>query len=330
MIEDEIFKKGKINYSKLNKYGFIKENNIYTYKKKINEEFETIITVDKEKITGKIYDLDINEEYTNFRIKNNIGSYANDIKEKYENILKDIKNNCFDETYFALDQTNRITEYIIKKYKDKPEFPWKKFKGYCIFRNKNNDKWYAIIMNIDKSKLEKKSGETEILNIKLDEKEIKKLIKKEGFYEAYHMNKKNWITITLDDTINDEQIIKLIDNSYDMINAKESWIIPANPKYFDVINYLDNNDVVEWPQKANIHIGDTVYLYIAAPFSAILYKCEVVEINIPYDYKNKNMKIKQVKKYKEKDLPFSKLNKLGIKAVRCPRRISKEIIKYFD
>ena len=221
MIEDEIFKKCKINYSKLIKYGFIKEKDIYKYKRQIKGNFEAVITVNKQrKIKGKIYDLEFNEEYTNFRVKDNIGSFASKIKEEYENILKDIKEKCFDKTYFINSQTNRIAEYIINKYKDNPEFLWDKFKDFGIFRNKNNNKWYAAIMNLDKSKLTNSAGEIEIINIKTDEETIKKLIKKEGFYEAYHMNKKNWVTITLDDTINDKEIIKLIDESYNIINTK--------------------------------------------------------------------------------------------------------------
>ncbi|MBP3799889.1 MAG: MmcQ/YjbR family DNA-binding protein, partial [Bacilli bacterium] len=43
------------------------------------------------------------------------------------------------------------------------------------------------------------------------------LLKKKGYYEAYHMNKKSWITIILDDTVSDNDIKKLIDNSYSII-----------------------------------------------------------------------------------------------------------------
>lgn len=32
------------------------------------------------------------------------------------------------------------------------------------------------------------------------------------------MNKKNWLTIILDDTVSDEEIIKYIKKSYNMVN----------------------------------------------------------------------------------------------------------------
>lgn len=73
-------------------------------------------------------------------------------------------------------------------------------------------------MNIDKSKITKGSKEVEIINLKIPEEEIKTLLTKKGYYEAYHMNKKYWLTIILDDTLPDEEIIKYIDISYHLID----------------------------------------------------------------------------------------------------------------
>ena len=39
-------------------------------------------------------------------------------------------------------------------------------------------------------------------------------LKINGIYEAYHMNKKNWISILLNDSLDDELLFKLLDNSY--------------------------------------------------------------------------------------------------------------------
>ena len=50
---------------------------------------------------------------------------------------------------------------------------------------------------------------------------MKKRLKKEGFYKAYHMNKKSWISIILNDTLNNKEIYELIDESYNLINDKK-------------------------------------------------------------------------------------------------------------
>ena len=186
-------------------------------------------------------------------------------------------------------------------------------------------------MNLDLSKIDKGSGEVEILNIKLNEEMNKNLLKRKGFYKAYHMNKKDWITIILNDTLSDAEIIKLLDESYNIINEKEEWIVPANPKYYDIVNAFNETDTIIWKQSSNIHVGDIVYLYVAEPYSKIMYKCIVTEVDIPYEYKDKFVSMKYVMKLKlkeniaNKEYTFDYLNKIGIKAIRGPRKIGKEI-----
>ena len=191
-IEEEIFKKSKPIKQKLIKYGFKKENNTYLIEKTfMNDSFKAILTIEKENIKGKIIDLEFNEEYTNIRVENSQGEFVNKVKNEYKKILQDIKNNCFENKYFIGNQANRITKYILNKYNDKPEFLWEKYEDFGVFRNQINKKWYAIIMNINKSVLQEKDNkQIDILNVKTDEKIIEKLIKEKGYYKAYHMNKK--------------------------------------------------------------------------------------------------------------------------------------------
>ena len=98
---------------------------------------------------------------------------------------------------------------------------WEKYPFCGIFRNKKNNKWFGLITSVDISKIDKGTGEVELLNIKLDEDKILQLVKKEGFYKAYHMNKKSWISIILNDTLNNKEIFELIDESYNLINDKK-------------------------------------------------------------------------------------------------------------
>ena len=221
-LEEDIFKRSNINIKKIKDYGFIEIKDYYTYEKTfLNNEFKAIINIDKDgRVEGKVIDLSLNEEYLNIRIKSQEGSFVNKVRNSYKDILIDIKNNCFESEPFIFKQTNRITNYIINKYNDNPEFLWDKYPGCGIFRNKNNNKWYAIVMNIDKSKLDNETGEIEIINVKLEEETISNLINKKGYYKAYHMNKKSWITIILDDTLTDKEITKLIDESYNIIDNK--------------------------------------------------------------------------------------------------------------
>lgn len=218
-IEEEVFKRSIVNYNKLIDYGFKKDGNRYILKKEfLDNSFLAIITInDKGIANGKIIDLLVNEEYTNIRTEMN-GVFVNKVREEYKIILNEIKNNCYDSKYFINNQANNISKYIKDKYNVEPEFLWKKYPYFGIFRNKSNNKWFALITNIDKSKIDEGTGEVELLNIKLDKNEIKELLREDGFYEAYHMNKKSWISIILNDTLNDNKIYELINESYNLVN----------------------------------------------------------------------------------------------------------------
>lgn len=218
-IEKDIFKRTIVNFKQIEPYGFKKGNNKYIFEKKfLKDDFKAIITIDdKGIISGKVIDLQINEEYTNINTEMT-GEFINKVRESYKDILIDIRNKCFENKYFIFDQSNRINKYIKDKYNNEPEFLWNKFPGYAVYRNEKNKKWYGIIMNLDMSKLNNGTGETEIINIKLDENKIKKLLKQKGFYEAYHMSKKDWISIILNDTLKDDEIISLLNESYELVN----------------------------------------------------------------------------------------------------------------
>ena len=340
-IEEEIFKRRKVDYNKLIEYGFIKKNNGYSYSRTfMNNQFKADIFVTNDgQVKGKVIDLNTDEEYINYRIEEQVGEFVNTVRQEYSNILEDIANHCFIIEPFIYEQSNRISNRILQKYGDKPEFMWNTAPGYGVFRNPISQKWYALIMNIDKSKIDKGSGEVEILNLKLDKNTVSKLLKQKGFYNSYHMKKSDWISIILDDTNSDEIIMNLIEKSHsntlgnNIKKSKSEWIVPVNPKYYDLEKAFNENNIIIWKQSTNILVGDIVYLYVASPFSAIMYKCKVIKVNIPYKYDDgkvrmsKVMQIELLRKFDKADYPFSKLKDYGIKAIRGPRHIPKELSK---
>ena len=46
----------------------------------------------------------------------------------------------------ALSQKQEIFDYIRKKYKILPEYPWKKPPSGAVFRHDDNKKWFALVM----------------------------------------------------------------------------------------------------------------------------------------------------------------------------------------
>ena len=229
--------------------------------------------------------------------------------------------------------------YIQKKYRAKPEYLWAKFPEYAIFRHADNQKWFGLVMNISYDKINRdKSGMVDILNVKLDDILLRDLlVQQDGYYIGYHISRGNWISIVLDGTVPLDAITHLIDVSYNVTASKKTkqkirppkeWLIPSNPKYYDIIHAFDNADVIDWKQGAGIKKNDTIFLYVGAPVSAILYRCKVTETDIPYDYHSseltitKLMKIKLIKRYKPEQFTFERLkSEYGIFAVRGPRGV---------
>lgn len=221
-IEDEILKRKKIKENELIPFGFVRENERYQYSKNfMNDSFRADIWIDDNgNIQGKLFDLEMGEEYTNFRMEHAVGEFVNNVKEEYVKILQNIADNCYEEEYFIFEQTNRITKMICEKYQVMPEFLWDTAPNYGVFRNAKSKKWFGIVMNIDKSKIiPSQTGEIEVLNLKLDE-DVPKYLKIKGIYPSYHMSKKNWVSIILDDTLSDEEILKLVAISYENSNIR--------------------------------------------------------------------------------------------------------------
>lgn len=215
MIEKEVFYNLKFNENKLIEYGFIKEKDYYIYETVIMDSFKVVITIHDNELDGKLYDINFGDEYTIFRNVNASG-YSLQVKDEYIKLLNDIKEKTIDKQAFIFDQTNRVLKYVNKKYNESCDYPWndKTYSSAAVIRNKNNRKWYGLIMPITFDKLgEKKDSLIEVINLKLDDKKIPELIKKDGIYKAYHMNKKYWVTITLNDKISDEELFEYIDES---------------------------------------------------------------------------------------------------------------------
>ncbi len=230
-----------------------------------------------------------------------------------------------------------VCEFVERAYGTVPEYLWAKFPQYAVLRRTDNKKWYAVIMNLPKSKFGSGGSERiDVIAIKCVPAERNILLSLKGFMPAYHLNRENWITVLLDGTVDNEPLFALIDKSYELAKDKTrkqirteptSWLVPANPKYYDVEKAFAENDVIIWKQSSSVIVGDTIYLYMAAPYSCVLYKCKATEVNIPYEYSdgnlsmNKVMKIKRLYTYDEHAFDSAVLKEHGIISVRGPRSV---------
>lgn len=205
----------KINYEKIKDYGFKKVNDSYIYKKYINDDkFYVDIIYRNNNLISKVVEVDNNFEYILVDIDRVNGDFVSKIKIEYESIIDDIISNCFDDDIFKQKQTKKVINYINKKYDTKLEFLWDDYPDSAIARN-SNGKWYLLVMTISKRKLGLDSDDIiEIIDIKHPTDRIENIVDNVNIFKGYHMNKKHWITVILDNKIDDKLVFKLIDTSY--------------------------------------------------------------------------------------------------------------------
>lgn len=115
-----------------------------------------------------------------------------------------------------------VFDYANKKYKSSPEYLWARDPESAVLRHRDNNKWYALIMNVSKDKLGLDSTEkTDIINIKCEPEMIGSLRMREGIFPAYHMNKENWISVLLDGSMDDDMLYSLLDMSFNLTKDKK-------------------------------------------------------------------------------------------------------------
>ena len=232
-----------------------------------------------------------------------------------------------------------VIAYVKEKYGASPENLWMRYPNYAIFRHGDNSKWFALMMDVEKSKLGLPGNDVvDILNVKLSDPFLADLLAQQpGYMRGYHIARGNWISLLMDGSVPLEELCHWLDESYlatasaaqkKKMRPPKEWIIPANPKYYDIQSAFESADEILWKQGTGIKTGDTVYMYVAVPVSAVLYKCEVTETDIPYHLKEGPvniphlMKIRLLKRYPPDQFTFDILSKeYGIYAVRGPRGI---------
>ena len=126
-----------------------------------------------------------------------------------------------------------------------------------------------------------------------------------------------------------------------------SWIIPCNPKNYDVIRAFQNLKEIDWKQSVkNIDTGDKVYIYVSSPYKQILYQCVVVKTNLPsqeiddmafvkdgtpFLNHGPHMRLQMIRKLNGLELNLSDLKKRGLRGnIQGPRTVSGELLDYIE
>ena len=100
-----------------------------------------------------------------------------------------------------------LEKYILDTYGVSPEYPWVTAPTFAVFRHASNQKWFAVIMTIDKGKLGiSEGGQIDVVNLKCDANILPSMWRQRGIFPAYHMNKEHWLTVALDGSTNENNL----------------------------------------------------------------------------------------------------------------------------
>ena len=251
---DNYLKYKEIDFKKLLEYGFVKEKDEYIYKTKIlDNQFEVIVIISNAKKTSSLIDLANEEEYILVDIQDSVGEYVGKLREEYEKVLQSIFSDCTNPDIFKSEQAKQIIEYVKDKYDCKLEFLWDTSPDAAIWRNKSNNKWFGLLITITEDKLNINSNkEVVALDLKYQKNETNSVIDNKKVFPGYHMNKKSWITIKLDNTMGTEEIYRFIDNSYELSIGNKCKLAgnELSQKIYDYLTAIPKGKVVTYGQIA--------------------------------------------------------------------------------
>lgn len=116
---------------------------------------------------------------------------------------------------------DELIKYIEENYGAEPEHLWPKYPEFCIFRHANNRKWFVLLSTVPGDKLGLPGDRAvDIMNVKCGPALLGSLLETKGFFPAYHMNKSNWVTVLLDGSVPNDEIIGVLDISFALTKGR--------------------------------------------------------------------------------------------------------------
>ncbi len=213
---ENIFHRRKLNIDKLVRFGFEPKEGCWIYHTTImNAIFNLYISVrENGEVSTDLVENETNEPYILYKT-NASGAFVGEIRAEIEKVLRKIAEECFELSVFKTEQALKIIDYVRDIYGDEPEFLWTKFPDNAVWRRKDNNKWYGAILTVSRNKLGLSSNEVaEIIDLRLEQEKMQETVDHKHYFPGWHMNKKSWYTIILDNSVSTEEICCRIDESY--------------------------------------------------------------------------------------------------------------------
>lgn len=222
-VTDKYFRLKSIEEQKLIPFGFGADGNKFVLKRQIADgAMELCVTVENGRVFADTYDCDTGNSYTLHTVDGTSGEFVGKVRADFTAVLEEIAEKCCKTEVFKQEQTKEVIDFIKRKYGDELEFLWDDSPDAAIWRRKDNNKWYGIIMTVKREKIGLEGdGLIEIIDLRAAPADIDAIVDNKTYFRGYHMNKKNWLTIPLDYRIDFNEMVARIEESYYIAGFKK-------------------------------------------------------------------------------------------------------------
>ena len=244
-------------------------------------------------------------------------------------------------------QSAALLEYAAARWGTAPERPWLRRPEVLALRHTDSRRCYALFYTLPRQRLGLPGGDAAaLLELKCHPALAGSLRGQPGVFPPQHMRRDGWLALLLDGSVPADQLRFLLEQSFvrtassreralDRSMGPRIWLVPANPKYFDLEAAFEQADTVLWKQSSPVAVGDTVYMYLAAPVSAIRYRCQALEVDIPCQddgplHVRRLMRLRLDHRYDPACFPLARLQALGVRTVRGPRGVPPALLEALE
>lgn len=313
--------------AELQKYGFRFEDGEYVFRKDLPDAGMYIIVKINGGISASMHEIENDEEYIPVRLSSRTGGFVSEMREEYGNLLKDIRETCFRKIRCHSFQALRILRRMIILYPEHRSYPYGQGDAF-VFSSKGS-RFASVILHREEDTLQCYTDQEGAP----DDPAVSRRKRTDGIFE---------MTITLNNGVSDEAVMEAVQKSSEMnlpwrVLNVNSWVIPANPSYFDLEHAFSKSDVLYWHQNTSIAVNDRIFIYYGAPYSEILYECRAEECGMilegdAFDERKhkRHMRIRMIRKFEGHVLKRKFLEGYGLKAVRGARRMPEELAEVID
>ena len=108
-----------------------------------------------------------------------------------------------------------VLAYAREQYDAEERHLWAKYPLYAVLRHGETGKWFGLVADVPREKLGLPGeGIADVLVVKANPELVPALIERPGHLPAYHMNKRNWVSVLLDGTVPEEDALALLDEGW--------------------------------------------------------------------------------------------------------------------